>query len=122
MFEREARNFNPITRITLYHSIHVFRILFKHLRSNTGTESVVTEASVEFKSLLEKRVEEMKTAVRESNDMAKATLASMGLPAALEAEDAGQTIPESTRARLSAIRMTSGGGIAGLMSKLGDAG
>ena len=63
----------------------------------------------------------MKTAVRESNDMAKATLASMGLPAALEAEDAGQTIPESTRARLAAIRMTSGGGIAGLMNKLGDA-
>ena len=89
--------------------------------ARTQVPSVVTEASVEFKSLLEKRVEEMKTAVRESNDMAKATLASMGLPAALEAEDAGQTIPESTRARLSAIRMTSGGGIAGLMSKLGDA-
>ena len=89
--------------------------------ARTQVPSVVTEASVEFKSLLEKRVEEMKTAVRESNDMAKATLASMGLPAALEAEDSGQTIPESTRARLSAIRMTSGGGIAGLMSKLGDA-
>ena len=89
--------------------------------ARTQVPSVVTEASVEFKSLLEKRVEEMKTAVRESNDMAKATLASMGLPAALEAEDSGQTIPESTRARLSAIRMTSGGGIAGLMSKLRDA-
>ena len=89
--------------------------------ARTQVPSVVTEASVEFKSLLEKRVEEMKTAVRESNDMAKATLASMGLPAALEAEDSGQTIPESTRARLSAIRMTSGGGVAGLLNKLGDA-
>lgn len=79
--------------------------------------SVVTEASVEFKSILEKRVEEMKTIVRESNDMAKGTLASLGLPAALEAEDSGQTIPDSTRARLSAIRMTSGG-IEGLENKL----
>ena len=91
-----------------------------HIHLSLQVPSVVTEASVEFKSLLEKRVDEMKTAVRESNDMAKGTLASLGLPAALEAEDSGRSIPESTRARLSAIRMTTGG-LRGLEDKLSSA-
>eukprot|EP00939_MAST-03C_sp_MAST-3C-sp1_P005462 g5462.t1 len=79
---------------------------------------VVTEAAVEFASMLDKLVEESKATVRENNDVAKGTLASLGLPAALEAEVTGDSgLSRSILAQIRAARMQSGG-IRGLEGKL----
>lgn len=85
---------------------------------NSIVPQVVTEAVVEFQSLVDKRVEEAKTSVKENNDLAKAKLASLGLPAALESEESNGGIPDSLRKQIRAARVLSGGGVRGLREKL----
>jgi len=78
---------------------------------------VVSEAAVEFASMLEKLVEETKASVRESGDMAKGTLASLGLPAALEADEGRAGMSDALCAKINSSRAQSGG-MRGIEGKL----